>query len=67
MGMGVADPRREFLLMVKQMRAAQVDYFRTRSSHSLMEAKRLEREVDEIVDAAFRPKLVFPKQESHSS
>lgn len=37
---------REFFDKVVQMRSAQKEYFRTRSSQALSESKRLEREID---------------------
>lgn len=38
-----------FFDKVKEMRAAQKEYFRTRSSTELQKAKRLEKEVDEWI------------------
>jgi hypothetical protein len=42
----------EFVELVAAMRAAQKEYFRTRTPSSLAEAKRLEREVDAALKAA---------------
>ncbi|MDQ7950151.1 MAG: hypothetical protein AAGB30_11140 [Pedobacter sp.] len=39
----------DFIELVKKMRKAQVEYFRTRSSIAMAEAKKLEREVDKLL------------------
>lgn len=41
----------EFACLVRSMRIAQRDYFRTRSTDSLKRAKELERKVDKELDA----------------
>ena len=43
-----------FMSLVKQMREAQREYFRTRSRESLQASKALERRVDEEIAAAER-------------
>ena len=40
----------EFETLVRRMRKAQRDFFRTRSRESLAESKRLEKEVDKWLD-----------------
>ena len=40
---------KEFIESVKALRKAQKEYFRTRSTASLTKAKRLEREVDDML------------------
>ena len=40
----------QLLLMIKQMRDSQKEYFHTRSSESLANSKYLEKQVDEIVE-----------------
>ena len=47
----------EFVDLVRQMRAAQDDYFATRRPGSLKDAKRLERKVDLRVELYYSPKL----------
>ncbi len=39
----------EFYLLVKEMREAQKEYFRTRSKESLIKSKTLEKRVDEAL------------------
>lgn len=39
----------EFYSLVKEMRKAQKEYFRTRSKDSLMKSKALEKQVDEVL------------------
>jgi hypothetical protein len=41
--------------LVKEMREAQKEYFRTRSSIALTKSKKLERDVDDVVSLAIRP------------
>jgi len=40
----------KFADVVKQMRLAQKEYFRTRSSKAMENAKKLEKQVDQMVD-----------------
>ena len=42
---------------VQQMRTAQTEYFRTRSSISLTKSKKLEKEVDDMVKSAIKPPI----------
>lgn len=56
----------EFFHAVEKLRAVQKDYFRTKSSVSLQQSKRLEREVDaeiervnKIIAERRNPKLQF--------
>lgn len=46
-----------FMQLVKEMRAAQKEYFSTRSKESLQRSKALERRVDEEIAAAERQEL----------
>lgn len=57
---------REFFRLVERMRAAQREYFRTRSGAALRDSKRLEQAVDEeiartnrILEERMNPKLNF--------
>ena len=47
----------EFIELVRRMREAQREYFRSRSSEALTESKRLERQVDTALAAAKTPSL----------
>jgi hypothetical protein len=40
----------EFILLVKQMRQAQKEYFKTRSPEALQKSKQLERSVDQFLN-----------------
>ena len=42
---------KEFSMLVKEMRATQSEYFRTRSNYVLANARSLERKVDAIIEA----------------
>ena len=46
-----------FMQLVKQMREAQREYFRTRSREALQQSKALEKRVDEEIAAAERQEL----------
>lgn len=57
---------KEFFQLVERMRAAQTEYFRTRSGTALRDSKRLEQAVDteiervhRILDERRNPKLNF--------
>lgn len=43
---------KEFFIKVKQMRTAQINYFKTRASGYLDESKKLESDVDKIIEYA---------------
>jgi hypothetical protein len=45
----------EFLIKVKELRKAQKTYFRTRNFNDLNKAKRLEKEVDEMIEKLENP------------
>lgn len=47
----------KFAESVQQMRSAQNEYFRTRSSISLTKSKKLEKEVDDMVTAVVKPPM----------
>lgn len=50
----MAQTWKDLILLVKQMRDAQKEYFRTRSKDSLATSKNLEQMVDEIVDRGIK-------------
>lgn len=57
---------RDFFDKVSRMRAAQKEYFRTRSGRALSDSKRLEKEIDDeiervnkVMEAKNNPKMEF--------
>jgi 6-pyruvoyl-tetrahydropterin synthase len=44
------DKKDKFVILVKEMRTAQKEYFRTRDKGLLNKSKRLEKEVDEAIE-----------------
>lgn len=53
-----------FVILVRDMRAAQRLYFRTRSALDLRDAKKLEAEVDRLADELMRSAKPVPVQRS---
>ena len=47
---------RQIVTVVKLMREAQKEYFRTRSHDSLRKSKALEKRVDDMIEEYFNPK-----------
>ena len=47
----------QFILLVRDMRNAQKNYFRTRDKIVLEESKRLEREVDAVIKQYLTPQM----------
>lgn len=53
----------QFIDLVRKMRDAQKDYFRTRDANSLAEAKTYERKVDKMLNSLSDQKGLFDGQE----
>lgn len=56
----------DFLKLVKQMRLAQREYYKTRSAPAVLESKKWERKVDKVIKDHFEEKKTNVRRSNHS-